>query len=547
MHERDLKVDSVRTKSANSPLTAVRLLVLGAVVLAALRVAWLGDDALITLRSALNITHGWGPGFNATESVQAYTHPLWFLIWSGIGVVTNQWILGVIALSLVCTAIAVGILVWSTRSIPRLIVAALLLILSNAFIEYSTSGLENPLSYLCAAILIALTVRARSPRVSDLILAVIAGLTAAALFLTRMDLIVLVIPIAIYSVIRFRRRWRSLAICGVSALLPIVIWFIWSKLTYAAWLPNTFEAKRNVNIPQSELIIQGMRYLWVSFEHDPASLVVIAAGVLLALFSRSWVLRSWAIGILLYIAYVVWVGGDFMAGRFMSVPVFVAVFLLAVVPLQDQHRSVASPSEFGKVAVALGIGVALAGGAALAGSAPVALANPQAARWEVDQNLNAGVSDERGSYVPLGRDLKTFVDKLSLAFLGEDFVPIGDGTGLNRQLRDLDRAAKAWPTTDAYIGKPSEVGTFCGFLGTIGIVTGPTTHLIDTCSLTDKFLAPMPYTPAEPFAWKPGHFSRQVPEGYVEAVRENDPTLLRDPAERFYLRQLWADIRPASN
>ena len=547
MHERDLKVDSVTTKSANSPLIAVRLLVLGAVILAALRVAWLGDDALITLRSALNITHGWGPGFNATESVQAYTHPLWFLIWSGIGVATNQWILGIIALSLVCTAIAVGILVWSTRSIPRLIVAALLLILSNAFIEYSTSGLENPLSYLCVAILIALTVRARSPRVPDLILVVIAGLTAAALFLTRMDLIVLVIPIAIYSVIRFRRQGRLLAICGVSALLPIVVWFIWSKQTYAAWLPNTFEAKRNLNIPQSELIIQGMRYLWVSFEHDPVSLVVIAAGVLLAVFSRSWVLRSWAIGILLYIAYVVWVGGDFMAGRFMAVPVFVAVFLLAVVPLQGQHLSVASASEFGKIAVALGIGVTLAGGAALAGSTPVALANPQAARWEVDQNLNAGVSDERGSYVPLGRDLKTFVDKLSLAFLGEDFVPIGDGTGLNRQLRDLDRAAKAWPTTDAYIGKPSEVGTFCGFLGTIGIVTGPTTHLIDTCSLTDKFLASMPYTPAEPFAWKPGHFSRQVPEGYVEAVKENDPTLLRDPAEQFYLRQLWADIRPASS
>ncbi len=547
MHERDLKVDSVTTKGANGPLIAVRLLALGAVILTALRVAWLGDDALITLRSALNITHGWGPGFNATESVQAYTHPLWFLIWSGIGVVTNQWILGVIALSLVCTAIAVGILVWSTRSIPRLIVAALLLILSNAFIEYSTSGLENPLSYLCVAILIALTVRARSRRVPDHTMAVIGGLTAAALFLTRMDLIVLVIPIAIYSAICFRRRWRSLAIGVASALLPIVIWFIWSKQTYAAWLPNTFEAKRNLNIPQWELIIQGMRYLWVSFEHDPVSLVVIAAGVLLALFSRSWVLRSWAIGILLYIAYVVWVGGDFMAGRFMAVPVFVAVFLLAVVPLHGQHPSVASPSEFGKITVALGIGVTLAGGAALAGSTPVALANPQVARWEVDQNLNAGVSDERGSYVPLGRDLKTFVDKLSLAFLGEDFVPIGDGSGLNRPLRELDRAAKAWPSIDTYIGKPSEVGTFCGFLGTIGIVTGPKTHLIDTCSLADRFLASMPYTPAEPFAWKPGHFSRQVPEGYVEAVRENDPTLLEDPAERFYLGQLWADIRPTNN
>jgi hypothetical protein len=49
--------------------------------------------------------------------------------------------------------------------------------------------------------------------------------------------------------------------------------------------------------------------------------------------------------------------------------------------------------------------------------------------------------------------------------------------------------------------------------------------------------------PAEPFAWHPGHFHRTVPEGYADAVRYADPTRLKDPAEVYYLRQLWERIR----
>lgn len=524
-------------------LLAVRVLVVGSVIVSCLRLAWLSDDALITLRTALNLTHGWGPGFNATESVQAYTHPLWFLIWSGIGSATDQWILGILTLGLVCTAVAVGLLVWSTGSVPRIILAAFLLIFSNAFVEYSTSGLENPMSYLTVALLMALTLRSSRVTIPKWCYATATGLTIAAIFLTRFDLLFLILPIVLYGIVRFRTQWKLLAIAAVSSILPLLIWFAWSKITYDAWLPNTFEAKRNLNIPQSELITQGFRYLWVSFEHDPVSLVVISAGVMLALLSGPWIARWWSVGILLYVGYVIWVGGDFMAGRFLAVPVFTAVFLLAVFPLSATHQGVGSASEPVKIAAVVGLGILLAGGAALAGTTPSALANPTAPRWEVDQNLNAGVSDERGVYVADGRDLKGLIDKLSLAFVTPEFVPIGDGTGLNRELRELDREAKAWPTTSTYVGKPSDVGVFCGFLGTIGMATGPTVHLIDSCALSDRYLASTPYTPAEPFAWKPGHFERQLPAGYEDAVRINDSKLVEDPAQRFYLEQLWSRIR----
>ena len=45
-----------------------------------IRTAWLSDDALITLRSVLNVTHGFGLRFNIDERVQTYTHPRWLAI-----------------------------------------------------------------------------------------------------------------------------------------------------------------------------------------------------------------------------------------------------------------------------------------------------------------------------------------------------------------------------------------------------------------------------------------------------------------------------------
>ena len=117
-----------------------------AIMIAAVRIAWVSDDALITLRTALNITNGWGAGYNATEAVQGYTHPVWFLIWVGICATTHQWFLGILIVSILFTGLAVGLILWRAVSISRIILATGILLFSNAFLEYSTSGLENPLA-----------------------------------------------------------------------------------------------------------------------------------------------------------------------------------------------------------------------------------------------------------------------------------------------------------------------------------------------------------------------------------------------------------------
>lgn len=506
-----------------------------AVVIAVFRLAWVSDDALITLRTALNITHNWGPGYNATESVQAYTHPLWFLIWTGIGSLSNQWILGMLFASIAFTGLAVGLLMWRAMSLSRIILVLGFLLFSNAFIEYSTSGLENPLSYTGIALVGVLALTAGpAPRWNW---ALWFGLASAALLLTRFDLVLMVAPWILLISWRLRHSLTVLAVAAAAFFAPLFIWFTWSQLTYSTWLPNTFEAKRNVDIPATELVVQGFRYLMVTFEHDPVTLIGLVLGLGAALLMGNGVIRAGAIGGLIYIGYIVWIGGDFMAGRFLAVPLFLAMLLLAALPTLTSEVTPAGVASSTVVILILVVG------STAAGSTPVSLANPKEQRWEVDQNFNAGVSDERGIYVSLGRDLKGIIDNLSLAFVDAPIVGYGDGTALNRALRNLDRTAKEWPVNDGSFTLPSETQPMCGFLGTVGIVTGPTAHLVDTCALTDRYLAQRSYVPAEPFAWKPGHFHRELPEGYLDAVATGDPSRVIDGKDRFELEELWAKIR----
>ena len=525
--------------SGDRRLNLFRVLSVGFVAVLILRTAWISDDALITLRTALNLTHGWGPGYNATEAVQAYTHPLWFVLWIWIGSWTNQWILGVLLISLVCVVGATAILVWQVRSIGRLIVLIGLLVMSNAFIDFTTSGLESPLAFLSIAMLFALLPDPKHPITYWRFTLI--GVTAAAVILTRFDLVVLiVIPLTVFTW-QQRKNIRGLLITGAALLTPLLIWLTWSWVTYSTLLPNTYAAKTNAEIPRIEFVVQGFRYLWVSFENDPVTLVGLALGLGVGIALGPKLLRAWASGVLVYLSYVVWVGGDFMGGRFLAVPLLVALLVLAASPIQfaNSPQSELVPITAGVVTVSL-----LFAGAGLTGARVTALVNPQEERWEVDQNFNAGIVDARGSSVSQDRDLKGLIDNLSLAFVNPDFVPIGDRTGLARSLRDLDKSTKNWPTNDGFFSLPSEVGVFCGFIGNVGIVTGPTTHLIDNCALTDRYLAERPFVPTESFAWKPGHFYREIPEGYVEAVANGDPKRMRDVADAYELNKLWATIRP---
>lgn len=517
-------------------------------VLAGFRLAWVSDDALITLRTALNAAHGWGWGFNATEAVQGYTHPLWFLIWLGLGSLFGNWLLVIMVVGLTCTGIAVWLVFRRGTSAPRIVLVGGLLLLSTAFVEYATSGLENPLGYLLFALILTLLWRqddrvgTNPPDTVGALGPIALGLLAAAAFLTRMDYSLLLAPMALLWAWQHRSRPRDLTLAAVAAMVPVAAWFAWAYATYGYVLPATYEAKTNIVGTPAEHVAAGLTYLKVSLTTDPATALLLAAGVVVAIGWGTALLRAVMLGILAYLAYVVWIGGDFMVGRFLAVPVFLTSAMLVNVPVSFARLArlphlPAAPRWAG----AVGGVVAVAATGYFLGQPSSTLAAPVEPRWS---HREVSVTDERALWGGQVRgNLTRYLQDRSTG--GVPAVP--EFTGLSFQtvvmsLAQIERTASDWPDAPATPELPTDVTAGCGGLGVVALASGPTHHWIDQCALVDRFLATQPGRKV-PIVGQAGHYVREVPPGYPQALLTGDPQQVKDPELAAQLTGIWERIR----
>ena len=135
--------------SARRTRTGLIALALACFLFIIARDSWLSDDAYITLRTVDNFIHGYGLTWNVDERVQVYTHPLWMGLLSALYFCTHEMYYSVLALSLLLSVLAVALVaVYLARSLALGLLAILLLAASKAFVDYCTSGLENPLTHL---------------------------------------------------------------------------------------------------------------------------------------------------------------------------------------------------------------------------------------------------------------------------------------------------------------------------------------------------------------------------------------------------------------
>ena len=454
-----------------------------------LRTAWLGDDALITFRTVMNVTHGHGLTFNIAERVQSYTHPLWLLLLTGAYLVVGN-----VYYAAFLVSIGVSLAVFwlalrqaATRMQVWIVVAVLLC--SRAFVDYSTSGLENPLSNLLLVTFIALAMRSHEASSAH-----VTGVwtVASLLYLTRPDNVLLVAPVLVWLTVR-ATPWTAAARQALTGLLPAAGWTAFSLIYYGVPFPNTAYAKLGTGIAQGDLVQQGVIYLLDSIDRDPVTLVTILFAVALGLLSRGparWI----AGGTLVHLAYVVSIGGDFMSGRFLVLPLLAAVLLLSrTIPF----TTVPALMTASVLAV---IGLTSAAVPLLSDSRLERTSTPKY------RLLGYGVGDERAYYF----QEQSLVLATRQSFLQPDW-PL--------------RAAQSVPT---------DVDIACGGLGRRGL-SAPQTHLIDSCALTDPLLARLPalYTPD----WWIGHFYRLIPYGYEESV-EQATNLIVDPV----VKALYADL-----
>jgi arabinofuranosyltransferase len=463
-------VKLIKEKKGNS----IRWLVVLIVFLIIFQRAWMSDDAYITLRTVDNFINGYGLTWNVTERVEVYTHPLWMMLLSLVYFFTHEAYLTTIFLSLGISLFTLIYLQFNIKPFHHFMLVFLVLGLSNAFIDFSTSGLENVLSYALSALFFFQFFSKKDLIENYFKIVFLAGLIG----MTRLDLLLMILPLLIYTFLKQPNKWQAIQ-KGFLALSPLIVWEIFSYVYYGYMFPNTFYAKLNSGTPSSRLAIQGLFYLIASIKRDPLTILVILFGTIYGLINKNRIIRLWGVGLLLYLIYIIKIGGDFMVGRFLTIPFLISLLLISQTYVQKLNtQKILITSIF---IVVIGF---------LAPTPTILQLNPEG----YFEGFH-GIVDEREIYF-WGTGLfryKFFNDEPNLIFVQE-------GKELRKKTDEI------LYTTKPYLA-----------VGFIGYYAGPNVYVIDIAGLGNAFLA---HQPMKTFTdWRIGHYVREVRQDYLNSLK----------------------------
>ena len=326
--------------------------VLAATLILLLALAWRNhfaqDDAFIAFRYADHLARGQGLVFNPGERVEGYTCFLYvLLIAAGIRIGLDP----LVAANAIGLLAFLGSLLGAYALARRLggdrltgVLAVVLLGTHYTFSAYATGGLETQLQTCLVTAFLALGIaELAAPEPRPARHAALSAIAALAL-LTRVDSALLLLPLGVALAARaFRtggrmdRRVASLAALILPAALLVGGWLAWKSGYYGSLLPNTFYAKVEGHLP----ILRGLFYLaqfvtsyWLM------GAVLIALWMLRDLIAAGGsAVRVLLAALLLWNAYLVVVGGDFMEFR-MLVPVLpIVASFLALTALLLERRA----------------------------------------------------------------------------------------------------------------------------------------------------------------------------------------------------------------
>ncbi len=293
---------------------------------------WTCDDAFISFRYAQNLADGHGLVFNldpAEAPVEGYTNfawNMWLALGAAIGFAGDgleSWSIFWGCLAHAATVWLLGYIGWrNSRGAAAVPIAAPAYAASYSAASLAPAGLETAMFVLLGLFMWLLTVERRCGRQLWIL-----GFLAALAAMTRSDGAILVAS-AGSMVLYDALRARSLRIV-VAYAAPIVLvmgpYLLWRHSFYGLWVPITYYAK-SVDAPN---LMQGLDYVLEYGKCYSMALVPAAIALLVGPLRRSsmlatvdpWAGRRARVALLVfalpYIAYVVWVGGDFMFGRFL--------------------------------------------------------------------------------------------------------------------------------------------------------------------------------------------------------------------------------------
>ncbi len=450
---------------------SVRLLAILLVGVGVVRTAWVAEDAFITFRTVDNFFNGFGLRWNVAERVQTYSHPLWMMLLCVGRFVSGEYYYSSLVLSAVCTAGAVYLAGFRLpSSVAGGACALVILGCSKSFVDYSTSGLEAPLTHLLLALFVWVCFCECDPRKRLVRMSLIAALCAV----NRADSILMFAPSLLMAC---RNSDLKSCIRGlVVGFLPLIAWVGFATLYYGTPIPITGYAKAMTGLSQGELLGQGVVYYRDVLTRDPILLPAIALALLVSLRRGVGSGGGLSVGVVLYLVYLLKIGGGYMGGRFLTPPLFLSSILIA------RSISQVAPAWRSTLVVAGSIGLGL-----LCKTAPI-LSGPEF-NLRGSTVPESGIVDERGQWYP----------RTGL-FAKKRNIPSPDG------LRDLLKIDF----------DPEHPHLFYdGLVGLDGLLSGPGIHIVDPL-LCDPLLMRLPTWNLKD--WRIGHFERRLPNGYLLSV-----------------------------
>lgn len=274
---------------------------------------------------------------------------------------------------------------------------------------------------------------------------------------------------------------------------PFTFYTLFSLIYYGFPFPNTAYAKLNTDIDKIELIRQGIKYIYSSIKYDLITLPIIIGSLGVNILSNEKkYLNYLGYGIILNLCYVVYIGGDFMQGRFFSYAYLVAIII--ILTRIDQFRL-----KTAKIIAYVAICIYLIFYPHTPFNSPFLYNNNM---------TEMGISDERG----------VFFKYLSLySYINKDpNIPI---------FPDHPWAINGYLFKDL----PDKL-VHVGNIGIVGYHSGTDKIIIDTNALSDPLLARMPVSGK----WRIGHFERNIPEGYLESVKSGTENITDQRVNEYY-------------
>lgn len=482
---KNIKEEVNSEKAINGDILCAIFILLALFVIL-MRTAWICDDACISFRTVDNFLHGYGLRWNVAERVQTYTNPLMVFCMIVLCFFTKEYYLTAMIFNICCTFAAVLIFMFGIArgKANRFALPMVLLICSKAFIDFSTSGLENSLEYLIAAIFYYFYLQWDKFSKRRLLFLSFIGCLA---LLNRMDSILLFLPALVDAFfLKGEDKWYKNILPGFIGIIPFLLWEMFSLFYYGFLFPNTAYAKLNSGISTAEYMQQGLIYHLDFLNRDPLSVMGILLSFSLAVYIfivfREHKLFCVGIGMLLYSIYIVRIGGDFMAGRFFAIIVFCAAIILLELRLKKNILVLAGVLIFTAM---LPFNNILSGAAYENGIIPV-----------------SGIADERGVYYKTTSLLNAVRQDGYLTFNRYTWV----------------QEAKDNLYSDDKIVVNGNIGFY-------GLTVGAEIHVVDGLALGDALIARLPVGYSQ--SWRIGHLARIIPDGYLESI-ESGENLLTD-------------------